>query len=399
MSKVTKINNSDSDSDNISDSDPCDKVDTFIENFNTIFTDCTYRESYDKLPKNMFFNIKLFELINVSHCIHCKDNLYPIRIFGHCIKHFNLLNLILIGNEAKSQMEILNKGDKRDLYLSLFTSILKLKKERNLVRIKCKKNEYLHKNDKMICTKLMEKFGKYNEKYIKNKEILYDDLMKEYNKDYNLDDANLHDIDAENVKYNENILNVLKFKQLRTEYSFIKNFFTSNKVTNCHFDNSEYIYYKLLENDKISACISNLELEKTFKIQDYSGNLHAYRVDLYLELKTFHKSLYKNIKNELIKVIIEIDESHHLTDKYIIINDINKDIYFIKNGFAIIRINIAYRKINDNDIKEIIKHLVVIQESRSLRYIFSQAYIKSHTFTNKATKGIHIAREQLLSVQ
>jgi very-short-patch-repair endonuclease len=396
MVKITKFDESDCNID--------DKIDTFIQSFNNIFTDCTYRESYDKLPNNMFFNIKLFELINVSQCIHCKNNLYPIRIFGHCIKHFNLLNLILLGNEAKKQMELLNKSDNSDLYLSLATSILKLKKEKNLVKNIYKKNEYLHKNDKMICTKLMEKFGKYNKKFIKNNDILYDDLMKEYNKDYYLDINNLHTIDAENVKYNDNILNVLQFKQLRTEYYFIKHFFTNNKITNCHFDNSEYIYYKLLENDKLSACISNLELEKTFKIHDCSGKLHAYRVDLYLELKTFHKSLYKNIKNELIKVIIEIDESHHLTDKYIIINDINKDLYFIKNGFAIIRIDIARRKINDDDIKEVIRHLVEIQHSRNLRYVFSEAYIKSHDINNKIThnkptKGIHITREQLLSVQ
>jgi hypothetical protein len=409
MEKSTKFNNSDdsdinSDSDDDIDmvSDPKYEIDDFVRDFNKIFTNgYSYDKSYNEYPNNIFFDIKLFKLMNSTQCIHCKNNYYPVRLFGHCIKHFNLLNLIQLGNDAKSQMDlILNKIDKCNLYLSLFTSILKLKNDKYLIKTICKKNEMLYKKDNTICTKLMEKFGKLNQKFIKNNDILYDDLMKEYNKHEYLEVDNLDRIDAENVKYNDNILMVLKSKQLRTEYSFLKQFFINKKVTDCHFDNSEYIYYKILENNNLSACISNLELEKTFKIIDCSGKEHAYRVDLYLQLKTFHKTLYKNFKSERMNIIIEIDESHHLTNTKCIINDINKDMYFIKNGFSIIRVDISRRKINDDDIKEVIRHLVEIQQSRKLRYVFSKAYIKSHDINNKFThkkvsKGIHITREML----
>jgi len=417
MTKISKLNNSDSDDDIDSDinsdsvddntvSNPNYAIDDFMRDFKKIFTDgSTYDKKLDKLPNNIFFNIKLFELMNSKQCIHCKESYYPIRLFAHCIKHFNLLNLTQLGNDAKSQIDQISNKDeisKRDFYVSLCTSILKLKKEKYLIKTICKKNERLHKSDKMICTKLMEKFGKFNQKFIKNNDVLYDDLMKEYNKREYLEVDNLDEIDVKNVKlFNENILNVLKYKQLRTEYSFLKQFFIKNKVTDCHLDNSEYIYYKLLENNKLSACISNLELEKTIKIVDSSGKEHSYRADLYLELKTFHKTLYKNMKSELIKVIIEVDESHHLTDTKCIKNDIIKDQYFIKNGFCIIRVDIARRNINDNDIKDVIKHLVEIQCSRHLRYVFSKAYIKSHDINNQYThnKGIHITREEFLSVQ
>ena len=176
------------------------------------------------------------------------------------------------------------------------------------------------------------------------------------------------------------------------EYKYIKYFFIENKSYKIHIDNAETIYTKLLEcNSLTNGIISNIELEKGFFI-----NKNRLRSDIYLDVNVLNK------KDTYIRTIIEVDESQHYNSDKAIYNDRIKDIYWVQNNFAIIRVDIGYRKVNDYDIRDVIRHLIQIHLSGKPLYIFSERYIKSHEIVNKHVKdihkhgkGIHITRDML----
>jgi hypothetical protein len=235
-------------------------------------------------------------------------------------------------------------------------------------------------------SKLLYSNDNSNSKFIINNCLAYYMLVKEYNVQKYIKKDIDYTFDVKNVKcINEHSINLLKYRQMIYEYKYLKYFFIENKSYKIHIDNAENIYTKLLESNSLKdGVISNVELEKGFFI-----NNTRLRSDIYLDVKVLNK------KDTYIRTVIEVDEGHHYNKDDAICNDRIKDIYWVQNNFAIIRVDICNRKVNDDDIRDVIRHLIQIHLSGKPLYIFSERYIKSHEINHKHAKGIHITRDML----
>jgi hypothetical protein len=344
-----------------------------------------YTNSVDEFPSE-FYNIELFKSIDGNsaniYCKHCSNNDYPIRLFNHCLKHIYLLNLKDLYNDAVTQMDTLNNNEKDLLRLSLIKIIIKLKLNINGYK------KINRDNFDLLNLKFTD--NNHNGKFIVNNCLSYDALTKEYAVDKYIETDNNYTFDEKNIKcINTHSINLLKFRQMLYEYRVIKSFFIRNKLYKIHIDNAEIIYTKILEcNSLKNGIISNIQLEREFFIDDT-----VYRSDICLDIKLLNKD------DSFIRTVIEVDENHHYNDDDAINNDRIKDIYWVRNKYAIIRVDIYNRKVNDDDINDVIRHLIQIHLSAKPLYIFSKRYIKSHEVVNKFAKGIHITREEFLSVQ
>jgi hypothetical protein len=350
--------------------------------FNKLFTKNIDYNLFKNVP-NTFYDIELFTLIDVNNvdkcCKYCNNDDYPIRLFNHCLKHISSLKIKELYNDATSKIEILSDSDNTTLKLSVGKAIAQLKSNINHYK---KINKI---NQKTFCSEI-DNNNNHNNKFIINNCLSYDMLAKEYNVEKYIKTEIDYTFDVKNVKcINEHSLNLLKYRQMLYEYKYLEYFFVENKSYKIHIDNAENIYTKLLESNSLKdGIISNIELEKGFFI-----NTTKYRSDIYLDVKVLNK------EDTYIRTIIEVDESQHYNSDKAIYNDRIKDIYWVQNNFAIIRVDIGYRKVNEDDIRDVIRHLMQIHLSGKQLYIFSERYIMSHEIVHKYGKGIHITRDML----
>ena len=195
----------------------------------------------------------------------------------------------------------------------------------------------------------------------------YNNLTSTLQIDYN------YDLSQNNFNLiRKTIITTFRIKQYSTDLCLMNHFFKYGKCYNFKSDNSEYIFQKIICNVNIVKWTYWIQFEKILIIDNKD-----YRADLYMIIKT------KN--NNFIELIIETDEKHHYSNNNDTINrDYNKNIYAIKRGMALIRIDLSDSKIITQDIINlIIKYITNIHYTNNPIYYFSDKFINLHNNYDK----------------
>jgi hypothetical protein len=335
------------------------------------------------------FNIKLFELLNNNKCKDCNNNFKFIKKMGHCAQHINNFNSKETHYDALKQISVLTPNEMDELKISLYNiynnMILLLDKyvnEQQIISVK-------YNNFNSTLTKFKIKFIIQNNLYINDaNEILYTNLIDYYNNISSKIKINYNfDLSQNNFNLTKEIIkNGFKIKQLNSELKILSKLKNYNTICKFKCDNSEYIFEKIMCNLNVNTWTYSAQFEKILYIDN-----QYYRADLYMIIKT------KN--NNFIDLIIETDENHHF-DNITKKRDYNKDIFAIKQGIAIIRIDLSESKIITNDIINlIIKYITNIHYTNNPVYYFSEKYINFHTQikdSKEIKKGITITLPQHL---
>ena len=297
-------------------------------------------------------------------------------------KHYEKLDSKDLSDKAMTEIKKLKVNDVAILIVSVYKKLINIKSK--IYNISIKVNDYnkIKYNCSLFTNDNNEFIINQNKQFIKNNILSYYELVKFYKRDISYNIIKYTKNTNKNL-LRENIINLLKYKQLKYEYKFIKRFIIDKMYTRNHYDNSEYIYQKILENEHISDILFDIELEKTFIINDRN-----FRADLFIELNLPFIDVNDNIKFEHMKIIIETDEKHHFIkddESEYIINDKIKDLYWVQNGYSIIRVDLKNKKINDEIINIVINYIFEIIESKRPLYIFSDEYIECHKHLKGST--------------
>jgi len=308
-------------------------------------------------------NYNIFKQFSTFYCTYC-DNLSVLHSLCH--KHYDKQKII----------DIINHN--RDIFINEVNENYKdIKKNHNKYRKLYVDNMIILNTAKQICEKNLFKYynfkiqlqcSKQNLQYIGKNMINYNAINTKFNKDIEQKIQNyIKNTDTAKIERKINVYIIINFLQKKfliyqthlsnTIYNIRKNTYnpTYHKIPN------NYILYDRIINSYFINFIDYIDTETTIILSN-----HALRFDIFLVLC---------IDNIHFHMIIETDESHHLTDdikirKY----DYYKDKYAVKNGTSMIRININ-KTITENDINFALFCIGYVIETKKPLYHFNENYV------------------------
>ena len=321
-------------------------------------------------PKRQFIS-----LFNRKTCIICEKS---SKKHGFCYQHFDKQKIKqIIDNYIKYLSEHVENMETEIMEIQhLYQSMMNKKMELNeFIRNNSSNNKNLSYIQLLFASEFEKTYGKtdYNDIPKYNKLMSFNvTFSSEKGDELTISDPK-YDVSDHNYLYKNNDLRAKWFMNQSENIKILKNehfllmedIKLISNLTNVTgiVNNNDEIMCRIVQS-KIYDHIIYISHEHTIKIMD--KNL---RYDIYLIIKTSNDSL--------IEIMIENDDISHYykNDKY----DKYKDIYCIKNGISMCRIDCPSRKITENVINKIIEFIDKIFYTNVPAYYFYDKYINSKT--------------------